>query len=1043
MQGISTISDIFNRPPSIAEDTLQYTIYPPAAQSDKSSVTTFAACIQSFVQDLLVESKFLWHRDAFEVKVVPNPYYTRPPKDKDKKDGEGEPEYILEGRMRVGDCVDDEWCVVWLLREVSSKWDLAVSVFDSDGEFLLIEAAEALPPWVQPSNSENRVWIYKSRLHLIPLSFISPPSSKKHPRRKLPGRGARGSGGGSDNEDNLNEDDDDEFISVPDALKAIRDPLCQTFAPKGVEEIVWNRISSYPEALKNHVHRTKAYIPADVAKALHHNPALVQRAVETFYTRDAIQLRAAHKMTRFPPPTTALHTVTLTRTAYAQLQGQKFHPPKVFGRWEEREGTREWRWRDVGMKISEAIKDSLRNNPDYLTYIQNLLSTGYFRDEIEGSEKWKELETKAALTFVEVRRADDATRPSFATQVDSAIAQVVSAPPPSTVDDPEDDDAWLNIDESDFDSMLAKAMGSKGNTTTTGTSPRKGQGGEVGEGEAMDTREDGVAGGDGDADRARDEDAFASVQASRLKDLASKVEKFVEGEGDLEGARFEDELLSDEEFSDDEEEFGDGDSDDESDVGGEAMDQDDDGRQDDEHSTTTASYVKQATSRMTESERQAAMNELVAPLKEGEYGQMPARYSQSQRVKPTTIETEVVEDTRGGGVSKASSASSKDGGSTTSLDANGTKTSDEGGGGGVKPLPKTKPIRPPIIPRDKYEGVESDSSDSEPDSEDEENQPQVVGVGDGQGGEGGGEAEFIDMDEEEEEFLEFSRQALGISEEMWEGIVRDRRERGAFLPKSVLKGEKAKEKAKEKGKEKELVPPKPEPKADEPKSQRATAEGQNQANPLDPDAIFDRPKRRQPHSGPRPDANPALDSFEAVMQALDAELEKVKREKNGGGAPTKASTTQKQQQQQQSKPVFGPEPPPPPSSTANSNAKGKGKGKAKAPVSSIPPISESNENEDEEMQFDDDFDIEAAMEQELRAALERADDDESDSDVDMEGGGRRRSTSGSTGKGGEGMDYNLIKNFLESFKSQGGLAGPVGNLAGRLQPGWTLPRDQE
>jgi hypothetical protein len=31
------------------------------------------------------------------------------------------------------------------------------SVYDSDGEFLLIEAAEALPSWVRPSNSENRV----------------------------------------------------------------------------------------------------------------------------------------------------------------------------------------------------------------------------------------------------------------------------------------------------------------------------------------------------------------------------------------------------------------------------------------------------------------------------------------------------------------------------------------------------------------------------------------------------------------------------------------------------------------------------------------------------------------------------------------------------------------------------------------------------------------------------------------------------------------------------------------------------------------------
>lgn len=34
---------------------------------------------------------------------------------------------------------------------------LCRSVFDSDGEFLLIEAAEALPSWVKPSNTENRV----------------------------------------------------------------------------------------------------------------------------------------------------------------------------------------------------------------------------------------------------------------------------------------------------------------------------------------------------------------------------------------------------------------------------------------------------------------------------------------------------------------------------------------------------------------------------------------------------------------------------------------------------------------------------------------------------------------------------------------------------------------------------------------------------------------------------------------------------------------------------------------------------------------------
>lgn len=63
------------------------------------------------------------------------------------------------------------------------------------------------------------------------------------------------------------------------------------------------------------------------------------------------QGQAAHKMSRFPPQPDVLRPVKMTRTAYAQLRGQKFHPPKIFGRWSEREESVEWRRRDVGMKI--------------------------------------------------------------------------------------------------------------------------------------------------------------------------------------------------------------------------------------------------------------------------------------------------------------------------------------------------------------------------------------------------------------------------------------------------------------------------------------------------------------------------------------------------------------------------------------------------------------------------------------------------------------------------------------------------------------------
>jgi hypothetical protein len=99
--------DVFNRPPAISEDTVQYRLYPAQQSADKVSVLTLATVLKSHVDELL--PGFLWHRDPFELKVV---------SDTDR--------WLLEGTVRVGDCVDDEWCVVWLLREISKKWDIMI-----------------------------------------------------------------------------------------------------------------------------------------------------------------------------------------------------------------------------------------------------------------------------------------------------------------------------------------------------------------------------------------------------------------------------------------------------------------------------------------------------------------------------------------------------------------------------------------------------------------------------------------------------------------------------------------------------------------------------------------------------------------------------------------------------------------------------------------------------------------------------------------------------------------------------------------------------
>jgi len=88
------------------------------------------------------------------------------------------------------------------------------------------------------------------------------------------------------------------------------------------------------------------------------------------------------------------------------------------------------------------------------------------------------------------------------------------------------------------------------------------------------------------------------------------------------------------------------------------------------------------------------------------------------------------------------------------------------------------------------------------------------------------------------------------------------------------------------------------------------------------------------------------------------------------------------------------------------------------------PLGDNGKGKARAQGLDEGADVETVMDAELKATLEHDEDDE----VDLEAEGN--------------IDYNLIKNFLESFKSQAGLSGPVSNLAGRLQPSWGLPRDE-
>ena len=371
------------------------------------------------------------------------------------------------------------------------------------------------------------------------------------------------------------------------------------------------------------------------------------------------------------------------------------------------------------------------------------------------------------------------------------------------------------------------------------------------------------------------------------------------------------------------------------------------------------------------------MDALVAPLEPGEYGKMPPEYrhQNSQPIAPAIMEPELQSSIR----SPPKTTTSAD----ISLD------------------PPHKPFRRPIW-KDKFDGVDSDDETTDEEGEGlgseeegEEDHPQVVD-----------EVE-IDMEQEQEEFLRFTREALGIDDQAWEKIINEREKRGgestqttptkarmtprvAYVPK--------------------LGPTNTDSQAGAPTSTRSELKVGKEPTPQGPSAarFFDEiPKLattsrapRPPRTGPRPNANPDLDSFEAVMEAMEKELERLKS--RPVELPLKAPLASSRREDKSTVP------------------KEKGKG-----VSPQITVGDDGGDEDEDMEG-----VEQQMDAELKAALEKDHEvvsSEEDDEIDDE----------------PPMDYTMIKNFLESFKSQQGMAGPVSGLAGRLNgAGWIFPRDE-
>ncbi|KAI6714824.1 hypothetical protein PZA11_005111 [Diplocarpon coronariae] len=214
----------------------------------------------------------------------------------------------LHGLTDYGDSVEDEWLIVYILKELSKRFpSLWVKVVDTDGEFLLIEAANVLPRWLNPEIADNRVWINNNKIRIIPLNtdLVSPSTKKATAPVSL-------------------------TLSLDEAQKTIRSTPESLIHSPLVEEEAFYRLRNYPSQITASLHHTPITIPRKLAYILHDRPASIAPAVEAFYLRDPVALKPLQSTSSklaFPPHDLVTISTRFTKVLYAQLKSQQFSPP--------------------------------------------------------------------------------------------------------------------------------------------------------------------------------------------------------------------------------------------------------------------------------------------------------------------------------------------------------------------------------------------------------------------------------------------------------------------------------------------------------------------------------------------------------------------------------------------------------------------------------------------------------------------------------------------------------------------------------------------
>lgn len=287
-------------------------------------------------------------------------------------------------------------------------------VSDSDGEFLLVEAANVLPKWLSPENDANRAWVHAGQLRIIPLA----PDGGAQPRS----------------------------ITLSDSVGILQSAAQTLVHSPFVEAEAFYRLEKYPAQIQDSIHHAMVSIPRRLAYIVHQAPKAIAPAVEAFYLRDPIAMKPLMSTSGgslvFPPRDFVDLSVKFTKVLYAQLKSQVFPAPPS--------------WSDVFSSSERQPAtggDEAARNKHAMLELGMKVTCGFEMLASNAAKSNNRTVREIALLLEDLAEDGDSVLP---TDADIASWDDCSR---------NDDDSWMDINFEDFE----RELDGKGSASKAGT----------------------------------------------------------------------------------------------------------------------------------------------------------------------------------------------------------------------------------------------------------------------------------------------------------------------------------------------------------------------------------------------------------------------------------------------------------------------------------------------------------------------------------------------------------------------------------------------